>query len=78
MENVVAWKDIGTSFLLEGVQSCEIKKGRMGAMLCNIIMKNGTSFKCKLPDSDGPNGDLPHHNEYREKILPRLSNTEES
>lgn len=72
----LSWDDIGTSFLLEDVQSCEIKKGRMGAMLCNIIMKNGTYFKCTLPDSAGPNGDMPHHIEYREMILARLGNTE--
>lgn len=66
------WEDIGISFPLEDVQSCKVKKGRMGSILCILTMKNGTYFKLTLPDSAGPNGDMPHHTEYREAILTRL------
>lgn len=66
------WEDIGTSFPLEDVQSCEVRKGLMGAILCTLTMKNGTYFKLTLPDNAGPNADMPHHTRYREMILARL------
>ena len=56
----------------EDVQNCDVKKGRMGSVLCTLTMKNGTYFKLSLPETAGPNGDMPHHTEYREAILTRL------
>ena len=70
------WNDIGIIFPLEDVQNCDVKKGRMGSVLCTLTMKNGTYFKLSLPETAGPNGDMPHHIEYREMILARLGNTE--
>ena len=66
------WNDIGIVFSLEDVQNCDVKKGRMGSVLCTLTMKNGTYFKLSLPETAGPNGDMPHHTEYREAILTRL------
>lgn len=66
------WEDIGIRFSLEDVQSCDVKKGRMGSVLCTLTMKNGTYFKLSLPESAAPNADMPHHTEHREAILTRL------
>lgn len=65
--------DIGTCFPLADIQSCEIKKGWMGAVQCFLTMKNGSYFKLILPKLGGLGGGMPHHAEYREAIIARLS-----
>lgn len=66
-------EDIGTCFLFEDIQSCEIKKGIMGAVNCSITFKDGGFLKLQLPKRAGLGGGMSHHTEYREKIIARLS-----
>lgn len=65
--------DIGTCFPLADIQSCQLKNGWMGSVKCFLTMKNGSSFKLMLPKRGGLGGGMPHHAEYREAIIERLS-----
>lgn len=65
--------DIGTCFPLADIKSCEIKKGWMGSVKCFLTMKNGSYFKLLLPKLGGLGGGMPHHVEYRDAIIARLS-----
>lgn len=62
-------ENIGTCFPLAEIQKCEIKKVWMGAVNCSITMKNGSFLKLQLPKRGGLGGGMPHHAEYRERIL---------
>ncbi len=66
-------EDAGTCFPLTEIQSCEIQKGIMGAVNCSITLKNGNFLKLQLPKLGGLGGGMPHHVEYREKIIACLS-----
>ncbi|MCI8660419.1 MAG: hypothetical protein HFG54_09280 [Lachnospiraceae bacterium] len=66
-------KDIGTCYLLTDIQRCEMKKGWMGSVKCWLTMKNGSCFKLLFPKLGGLGGGMPHHKEYREAIIERLS-----
>ncbi len=66
-------EDVGACFPLTEIQSCEIKKGIMGAVNCSITLKNGNFLKLQLPKLGGLGGGMPHHAEYREKIIACLS-----
>ena len=65
-------EDVGTVFPLADIQSCVIKKGMMGAVNCAITLKDGSFLKLQMPKRGGLGGGMPHHAEYREKILARL------
>ena len=65
--------DIGKCFPLADIKSCEIKKGWMGSVKCFITMKSGSHFRLMLPKLGGLGQDMPHHTEYREAIIARLS-----
>lgn len=65
--------DIGTHFSLTDIQDCKIKKGWMGSVNCFITMKNGSYFKLCFPKLGGLGGGMPHHAEYREAIIQKLS-----
>lgn len=65
--------DIGTCFPLADIQNCEIKNGRRGSIKCFITMKNGSYFKLLLPKYGGMIGGMPHHTEYRERIVRQLT-----
>lgn len=65
--------DIGKCFPLADIQSCDIKKGWMGSMKCFITMKNGSYFKLMFPKLGGLGGGMPHHTQYRDTIMARLS-----
>lgn len=69
----ISIQDIGTCFPLADIQTCIIKKGWMGSVNCSITMKNGNFLKLLLPKLGGVGGGMPHHAEYREAILARLS-----
>lgn len=62
-------EDIGTCFPLSEIKTCEIKKAMMGAVNCSITLKNGSFLKLQLPKLGGLGGGMPHHKEYREKII---------
>lgn len=69
LEACVLPEDVGNCFLLAEIQSCVIKKVWMGAFNCMITMKNGSRIKLQLPKRGGLGGGMPHHAEYREKIM---------
>lgn len=69
----IFFADIGTYFPLADIQNCEIKKGWMGSVKCFLTMKNGSYFKLMFPKLGGVGGGMPHHTEYREAIIKRLS-----
>lgn len=62
-------EDVGTCFPLADIQSCEIKKGIMGAVNCAITLKDGSFLRLQMPKRGGLGGGMPHHAEYRERIL---------
>lgn len=65
--------DIGTCFSLEDIQSCDIRSGWLGSKKCHITMKSGSYLKLMLPKLGGLGGGMPHHAEYRNTIMARLS-----
>ncbi len=65
--------DVGTCYPLADIRSCELKKGVMGSVNCSLTMKNGSTFKLMFPKLGGVGGGMPHHKEYREAIVARLS-----
>lgn len=65
--------DVGKCFSLTDIENCKIKKGWMGSVKCTITMKNGNYFKLILPKLAGLGGGMPHHTEYRDAIIARLS-----
>lgn len=69
----IFFDDIGKCFPLADIQNCEMKKGWMGSVKCSVTMKNGSYFKLLLPKLGGLGGGMPHHTEYREAIITRLS-----
>ncbi len=69
----ISLDDMGACYPLEQIQHCEIKKGWMGSVKCNITMKGGDSFRLMLPKMGGLGKGMPHHKEYREEILACLS-----
>jgi len=66
-------EEIGICFPLEDIQSCEIKNAVMGAVNCSITLKDGSYLKLQLPKRGGLGGGMPHHAEYRERIIGCLS-----
>ena len=66
-------KDLGICYPLDEIQRCEVKKGWMGSIKCNLTMKNGDTFKLLLPKLGGLGGGMPHHTQYRDQIIACLS-----
>lgn len=64
--------DVGKCFPLTDIEECKMKKGWLGSVKCTITMKNGSYFRLILPKA-GLGGRMPHHTEYREAIIARLS-----
>lgn len=62
-------QDIGTVFPLSEIQSCQVKNGIMGSVNCSIFMKNGGFLKLMLPKRGGLGQGMPHHEEYRARII---------
>ena len=69
--------DLGTCYPLTDIQSCHMKKGWMGSVKCFVTMKNGSYFKLVLPKLGGVGGGMPHHGEYRDALMARLSKSNE-
>lgn len=65
----ISEKEIGIKFDLADIAKCEIKKGKQGARLCTVTMKNGSYFKINVPDNAGPTSEMPHHTAYCEKFF---------
>ncbi len=68
--------DIGTCFPLADIRDRAFKKGVMGSIKCRLTMKDGSFFKLLLPKRGGIGGGMPHHAEYRDRILARLGATD--
>ena len=69
----IAHKELGHCFLLSDIKSTELKKGMMGAIKCNITLKNGSYFKMLLPANGGLGYGMPHHAKYRDILLSKLN-----
>ncbi len=69
--------DIGKCFSLEDIQSCDIRSGWLGSKKCHITMKNGSDLKLMFPKLGGLGGGMPHHAEYRDAMIARLSGGKE-
>ena len=65
-------EDIGACFPLADIRRCEIKNAIMGAVNCSITFRDGSFLKLQLPKRGGLGNGMPHHAEYREKIIARL------
>lgn len=63
-------EDIGNCFMLNEIQSCQIKNARNGDVYCSITMKNGSFLKLRIPKNGGLG--MPHHTEYREAIISKI------
>lgn len=72
MRKTVA-EDAGTCFPLAEIQRCVVENAIMGAVNCSITLKNGGFLKLQLPKRGGLGGGMPHHAEYREKLIACLS-----
>lgn len=66
-------EDIGTHFPFSFLQSCTVKKAWMGAVVCSVQTETGSSLKLMLPKRGGLGNGMPHHAEYRQAILDRLT-----
>ncbi|MDE5671667.1 MAG: hypothetical protein K2I14_09460 [Eubacterium sp.] len=66
--------DIGICYTFDDIKSCTIKKAWMGSFNCLITMKNGSYFKLQLPKLAGLGGGMPHHKEWRDVLIKRLTN----
>lgn len=66
-------EDVGACFLLTDIKSCIIKKGMLGSINCSITLKDGGFLKLQFPKLAGLGKGMPHHAEYREKIIACLS-----
>lgn len=74
IDTCISITDIGTyCFPFKEIEKCVIKKAWMGAVNCAITMKGGSVLKIMLPKRGGLGGGMPHHAEYREAIIQRLS-----
>lgn len=73
LHTTIAVQDVGSCFPLDEIRKCVVKKGWMGSFNCSITMKNGNFLKLMLPKFGGMGGGMPHHAQYREAILARLS-----
>ncbi len=67
-------EDVGVCFPFGDIQSCEVKKAIMGAVNCAVTFRSGDFLKLQLPKRGGLGRGMPHHAEYREKIIARLEN----
>lgn len=66
-------RDIKYVFPFDDIQDVTIKKGIFGSLKCNITIKDGSYFKLMFPKRNGLGGGMPHFDEYREKIVNKLS-----
>ena len=66
-------KEFGRRYFLTDIQRCVIKKGWLGSVKCFITMKNGNYFKLMFPKLGGLGNGMPHHAQYRDAIIERLS-----
>lgn len=69
IESVLDWNDIGITFSLSDIIGCKTQKGSMGGIKCDITLKNDTYFKFLLPESAGPNANMPNHLSDRDRII---------
>lgn len=77
VRNTVA-EDIGTCFPIAEIRACVIENAIMGAVNCSITLKDGSFLKLQLPKRGGIGGGMPHHAEYRARIIERLRNAGET
>lgn len=58
---------------LASIADFSAKKNWIGAYVCRLEMSDGDEFKMMLPRLGGLGGGMPHHKEYREAIVSKLT-----
>lgn len=67
-----SYRNLGQCFSFTDIQSVHFNKGMMGAIKCDITLKNGSYFKLLLPKIGGIGTGMPHHSEYRDILIEKL------
>lgn len=62
-------EDLGVCFPLPEIRNCVTKTSILGAATCSLTFFDGSFLKLQLPKRGGLGNGMPHHAEYREKIL---------
>lgn len=66
-------RDIGHIFKLSDITKCEFKKGMFGSVKCDLEFRDKSTFKLLFPKKAGLGNGMPHHEEFREKIIATLT-----
>ncbi|MGN0641429.1 MAG: hypothetical protein ACI4JT_10830 [Oscillospiraceae bacterium] len=66
-------RDIGHIFKLSDITKCEFKKGMFGSVKCDLEFKDKSTFKLMFPKKAGLGNGMPHHEEFKEKIIAALT-----
>lgn len=72
IEDTVLLRDIGHCFKRSDIVKCEFKNNIFGAK-CNLKFRDNSMFKLLLPKRAGLGKGMPHHAEYRERIIDGLA-----
>jgi len=72
LQEAVALADLGCRIPWTDIAHCQLKKGLMGAMKCQLELKNGSSCQLLLPKRGGLAKGMPHYDQYRQALLARL------
>lgn len=65
----VSIRGFGHAQELKNIKSVKIKSGLLGQKKCVISFNNGSCFKFSIPKKAGVGNGMPHHKEYRDKIV---------
>ena len=65
-------REVGVKYGLSEIKEVKTEPVRFNAVLCTVTMINGSYFKIRMDDNAGPISDMPHHLEYRDRILSML------
>lgn len=57
---------------LSEIRRCTCKPSTLGSIRCELTMTDGSFLSLVLPKLGGPGRGMPHHAEYRAKIVERL------
>ncbi len=57
---------------LAEIRRCAVRRAALGAVRCELTMRDGSFLALLLPKRGGPGGGMPRHGEYRDQIVERL------
>ena len=70
---IVKISEFGHAQAYKDVIDVKIKKGMFGLLKCTVKFRNGLYFQFSIPKKAGFGNGMPHHAEYREKIIEKLN-----